>query len=129
MHPVVRRILLNGGLTAVILAIIGVAFGQLAGMWTAGAVRPGSTDLNPSTDNALRYRVPLMMAFWGFVFVAGWELVLYRLRGNKLPEAKPAEKQPDEAEKLLNELLAQSEAKMAADQPGQAASGEGQEQK
>jgi hypothetical protein len=63
-----------------------------------------------------------MMAFWGFLFVAVTELVLHRLRG-PVPVKPAAATPPDDAEKLLNELLAQAEAKMAAEA---AAKAEGQ---
>jgi hypothetical protein len=113
MHPVLKRILLNGGFAAGILALVGVLFAELAGMWVAGSARPGATDLNPPLNEALRYRIPLTMAAAGFLFVALSELLLWYVRGEKKPLTKTAERQPDEAEKLLNELLAQAEAKMA----------------
>ena len=55
-----------------------------------------------------------MMALWGFVFVLVGELVMWRVR-SKRAATKAAEPPPDDAEKLLNELLAQAEAKMAAE--------------
>ena len=129
MHPVLKRILLNGGVCAGLLALIGVVFMELSGVLAlGGTARPGSADLNPQLPDSLRYRVPLTMAGAGFLFVAACELVMWRLRGNKPPAVKPAEPQPD-AEKLLNELLAQAEAKMAAEQRGQEQKAEGGEQK
>ena len=126
MHPVLKRILLNGGFAAGILALVGVLFAQLAGMWVVGSARPGAPDLNPPLEDSLRYRVPLTMAAAGFLFVALSELVLWAVRGEKKPLTKPAERQPDEAEKLLNELLAQAEARMAQEAETQKA--ESQEQ-
>jgi hypothetical protein len=118
MHPVLKRILVNGGLTAVILALVGLLFSELGGMWASAPGRPGAT--NPGqTGAALRTRVPLMMALWGFAFVVVCELVLYRIR--RRAPAKPADPVPDDAEKLLNELLAQAEAKMAAEAEGKRA--------
>ena len=125
MNPVVRRILLHGGLTAGLLALVGLLFAEMAGMWAgAGATTPpASADLNPPLGPAIRYRVPLMMAFWGFAFVAVSELVLSRFR--KPAPAKPPAP-PDDTEKLLNELLAQAEAKSAAE--GQSLKTEKQEE-
>jgi len=123
MNPVVKRILVHGGATAVILAVIGFVFTQLAGVWLAGTGRPSSSEANPPLDESLRYRVPLMMAFWGFVFVAVTELILYRMRGS-VPVKTAVAPPPDDAEKLLNELLAQAEAKMAAEAASKKAEGQ-----
>jgi hypothetical protein len=116
MHPVLKRILVNGGLTAAILAVIGFVFAELAAMWLASGegVRPGSAGVVEPVEGTLRTRVPLTLAFWGFVFVAVGELILHRVRRNR-PAAQPTEPQQDDAEKLLNELLAQAEAKAAAE--------------
>ena len=80
MHPVLKRILLHGGGTAIVLAAVGFMFAEMAGMWAGGASKPASAELNPPVSDSLRYRVPLMMAFWGFLFVAVSELVLSRFR-------------------------------------------------
>jgi ABC-type lipoprotein release transport system permease subunit len=123
MNPVVKRILVHGGMTAVFLAVIGFVFIQWAAVWITGAGRLGTADAAPPLNDSFRYRVPLTMAFWGFVFVAVTELVLSRMRGTA--PAKPAAAlPPDEAETLLNELLAQAESKMAAEAASKA---EGQE--
>jgi hypothetical protein len=111
MHPVVKRILINGGLTAVVLGGLGFLFSQFAGMWATSEVKPGGENPNAILTESIRVKVPLMMAFWGFVFVVVAELLKWRLRG-KPAVAKVTEPQPD-AEKLLNELLAQAESKMA----------------
>lgn len=114
MHPVVKRVLVHGAFTAGVLALIGVLFAELAGIWAAGnAGRANASDLNPPLDPALQYRIPLTLAGAGFLFVAACELVGWYVRGGKPAAVKPAEPQPDDAEKLLNELLAQAEAKMA----------------
>ena len=115
MHPVAKRIIIHGGLTAGVLTLIGLMFAEMAGIWTAGNIgKPNSDDLNPPITDSLRYRVPLTLAGAGFLFVAVGELIGSRLRQKKLA-AQPAPPQPDDAEKLLNELLAQAEAKMAAE--------------
>jgi hypothetical protein len=126
MRPVVKRILVQGGLTAGILAAVGLALAEMASIWAAGnAGKPGSADLNPPPPESLRYRIPLTLAVGGFVFVAVGEWIASRVRARK-EAAKAAEPRPDEAEKLLNELLAQAEAKMAAEAEPQRADGRGQ---
>ena len=118
MHPVLKRIVLNGILAAGILAGIGVAYAQLAGMYLAirTPVRsaPGAPPAPPSEDPAvggLVYRIPATMALWGFVFVAAGEGLLYLWRGNRAARAaKPPEPQPDPAAALLEELLRKAEA-------------------
>ena len=128
MNPVVKRILVHGGFTAGILALVGLLFAELASIWTAGNTgKPNAADLNPPLADSLRYRVPLTMAGAGFLFVAVCELVAWRVRGNKKPGTKPAELPPDDAETLLNELLAQAEAKMASER-GEGSGDRGQEE-
>ena len=122
MHPVLRRILLHGGLTAVVLALVGMVFAEMAGIWLAGNAARSGAAADPVPDS-LRTRVPLMMAAWGFVFVLMCELVVWRVRGTKPP---PAPEPPDDAEALLNELLAQAEAAHAAAGSGQWEVGSGQ---
>lgn len=114
MHPLLKRILLNGTLTAATLAGVGLLLAHFAGMMTPGAVTPaGAGEPNPPVADSLRGTVPLTMAFWGFVFVAACEAVRWRLRGGTPPAA---EQQPDDVERLLNELLEQAESKRAAEQ-------------
>lgn len=128
MHPVLRRILLHGGLTALVLALIGAMFAELANIWLVGNVTRGTAaDANDQVGSALRARVPLTLAAWGFVFVLVGELVIWRVRGSRKPAPKPLESQ-DDAEKLLNELLAQAEAKMAAESSEQGSGDRGQEE-
>ncbi|QJW99462.1 hypothetical protein [Frigoriglobus tundricola] len=123
MHPVLKRVLLHGGATAVVLACVGLLFSQLAAMWASGSGQTARTDLDPQVGAAIRYRVPLMMAFWGFAFVAAAELLLHRFRR---PVAEKSPEPPaDDAEKLLNELLAQAEAKMAQEAESRKAQAQG----
>ncbi len=126
MHPVLKRILISGGLTAGILGLVGLLFAELASVWTAGNTgKPGSADLNPTLPPDLKYRVPLTMAGGGFLFVAVCELLGFWFRKPK-PASTPAKPgAPDDAEKLLNELLAQAEAKMAAEAQTPAPAGDG----
>ena len=117
MHPLLKRILLNGALTAAILAGVGLLFAHFAGVMAPGSgIRPGSEDLNQPVADSIRASVPLTMAFWGFAFVAVCEAVRWRLVGSKsAAAAKPAEQQPDDVEKLLNELLEQAESRRAVE--------------
>ena len=119
MHPVLRRVLLHGGLTALILAVIGVALAELANLWLSGRAAPAA---DPTADQqigtVLRARVPLMLAAWGFLFVLVGEIIIWRVRGSRPAAPKPPENPQDDAERLLNELLAQAEAKMAAEAGG-----------
>jgi hypothetical protein len=120
MREVLRRIAFHGGLTAIVLGIVGFMFAELASIWLSGS--PGtrektgdpieSTDRDGTVSTELRERVPLMMAMWGFAFVAVCELGLHwvRSRRKKAPAAPPP---PDEAEKLLEELLRQVESRAA----------------
>ena len=67
MHPVLRRILLHGGLTAIVLALIGAMFAELANIWLVGnAPRGAAVNANEQVGSALRARVPLILwsALW-----------------------------------------------------------------
>jgi hypothetical protein len=115
MRPVLKRILVHGALTAGVLALIGMMFAELAGLWVlANTNRTGAGGPNGRLPPELRYRVPATLGVAGFLFVAAGELVMYRLRRNA-PAAKAAPP-ADEVEKLLNDLLAKAEAKMAQEQ-------------
>jgi hypothetical protein len=120
MHPVLKRILVQGALTAGVLALLGVMFVELASLWALAHAGPRtSAALNPPLPPELRYRVPLTLAAGGLLFVAAGELIGHALRRNAPPPAvvtRPAETHPDDVEKLLNDLLAQAEAKMAREQ-------------
>jgi hypothetical protein len=95
MKPVLRRIALHGGLTALLMGVIGFMLAELASVWLATSPGPrpatGGAVAAPDADGtmaaALRQRVPLYMAVWGFGLVAVGELGLYLWRGRK---AKPA---------------------------------------
>ena len=48
MNPVLKRILLHGGLTAGLLALVGLLFAEMAGMWAgAGATTPSRPAVSP----------------------------------------------------------------------------------
>lgn len=119
MSPVLKRILGNGLAAAAVLGLVGVGLGELAATAliaeTPARVLPVETAAaEPEPDpvgDALRSRVPIMMALWGFLFVAGGELILARRR-RLAPSPEPAP--PDPAEALLAELLREAEAKARA---------------
>jgi hypothetical protein len=122
MNELLRRIAVHGGLTAVILAVIGFVLGEMA---ATAQLTPVGTRLPPAEAAALNARaeqsaaemrrnVPIAMALMGFVFVAAVEGARHLVRGKAAPDAAPAPRVPDEAEKLLEELLTQAEAKSAA---------------
>lgn len=126
MRPLLIRIAINGTITAMILGILGIFFAELAGAWLAGTTRPiprgqSVRPPEPAQDVALagdvQANVPIRMALFGFAFIAIGETLLYLWRGNPV-EAKPASRQspPDDAEKLLEELLSQVEAAEKAKQ-------------
>lgn len=120
MRPVLKRIVVNGLLTALLLGLIGLAFAELAGMWLAanpvGRAAPVVNPTPPAQESvtaALRYRVPVTMAVWGFLFVAVGEVVLHLWRGrraNRVAKTPTDEPNPNAAEQLLEELLRQVEA-------------------
>jgi hypothetical protein len=118
MQPVLRRIAIHGGLTAVLLALVGLMMAELAGMWltaspgtrAANGAEVVANDANGEMTAALRKRMPMSMALWGFVFVALGEMTLHLVRGRKpVPLPPQPEQHSDEAEKLLLELLAKAE--------------------
>jgi hypothetical protein len=85
-----KRILVNGLLTAAMLAVVGVGFAELAGFWLmSSAPRRATLDApvaaapQDPVAESLKTRVPLMMALWGFGFVAVGEVVLHRIRRKK----------------------------------------------
>lgn len=120
MSPVLKRIVGNGLAVAAVLGVIGVGLGELAATAliaeTPARVMPVETAVaaDPEPDgvgDALRTRVPVMMAVWGLLFVAGGELILARRRRLAPP---PEPTRPDPAEALLAELLREAEAKARA---------------
>ncbi len=122
MKPVLRQIAIRSILTAVLLAVVGVAFAELASIWLAssasaraaagGQVQVGEVgNTNDELASSLRRRIPLMMAIWGFSFVLVGEAGLYLWRKRKPVLPAPTSPQPDAAEKLLEDLLQQVESR------------------
>ncbi len=117
MHPLLKRILLNGALTAVALAGVGLLFAHFAGQFAPVGPRTGSESMSQLLADSIRTNVPFMMAFWGFVFVVVCEVVRWRLWDAAPVATPPAQQPPDDVEKLLNELLEQAEHKRTESQP------------
>jgi hypothetical protein len=123
MPPILKRILANGLLTAGVLAIIGFGYAELAGVYlmtrtpsrgTFDGPVPAARAEDPVASQ-LRYRVPAMMALWGFVFIAAGEGVLHFWRRHRAAVvALSTERKPDPAELLLEQIMAQVEAAKAA---------------
>lgn len=134
MHPTLRRILTNGLPAAAFLAVIGFMMAEVTGIWLDSqtpAARPGldpvlaepppevRTATGADVTDGLRFRLPAVMALWGFLLVSVFELVLWFWRGPRSTITPPPPKAPpkvmdDEVEQLLNQLLQQAEAAEAA---------------
>lgn len=104
-----QRIVAHGLMAAAALAVIGVMYAQLAGMWVGAhaAARTSPPDGDAVTA-ALTWRLPLLMAAAGFLFVLAGEGLLALWRPPAPPHApKPTPDQ--EAEALLQKLLKEAE--------------------
>jgi hypothetical protein len=95
MKSLARRIVVHGLMAAVPLALLGFLYAQMAGMWTATQsplrIGPASEEVvavrNSDADGvtaALEWKVPIVMATGGFLFVAIGEclLAMWRRPGN-----------------------------------------------
>lgn len=124
MRELYRRIAIHGAMTAIVLAIIGFMLAELASMWLAGS--PGvrmtngepiaATDADGAIADTLRSRLPLFLAAWGFAFVAVGEIVLHWWRRGRR-KTTPQVAKPDEAERLLEEILSQVESQKPRSNP------------
>ena len=131
MLPLLKRILVHGTLTAGLLAVVGFGYAELAGLWLVSkAPTRGTLDSTVASSPAedplaaeLKYRIPTMMALWGFLFVTGGEVAFYLWRrGRPALPPKALEPKVDPAEVLLEQILAEVErAKATASDPGNAA--------
>ena len=113
MNPVVRRIAIHAAVSAVILGVFGLLLVQVASIWLASAdpgLRPGERVVSANVDDAfiaaLRWRVPAFVAC-GVAFVVACEVATHYW--GKRKGATAPQPQPDEAEKLLEQLLTQAE--------------------
>lgn len=115
----VRRILRNGLLAAVILAAVGFGFAELASLWMTSQAGRGAVG-EAATAQSLRYRLPLGMAGWGFAFVVLTEVGLNFWRRRR---PQPAAEQPAPAAApvpaavLIEEILRQAEAERQSPSP------------
>lgn len=125
MRPVAKRVVANSLLAAAFLGLIGYGMGELAATFllTQAPDRAVPVEVLSAAEfeaepdpvgDALRTRVPVMMALWGFVLVAAGELILARRRRLAAPPPAPADPKPDSAERLLEQLLREAEAKSRA---------------
>ncbi len=110
MNPVLRKVALNGALTAVMLAVLGMMFAQLAGMWITASIPLRAKEAPPDLS-AMKIRLPLLMGGAGFVFVAVGELFVSLFKRKTTSPVTQGPPQPDAAERLLEELLTQAETK------------------
>lgn len=115
MSPVVKRIAVNGVLAAVALALLGYLIASIAVMFLP-VPPPGAEEPAPPDDlpEAIKVRLPLTLAAWGFVFVALGELVLWAVRGKRPPAAGPTQAELDANERIIQELLAKADAEERA---------------
>jgi hypothetical protein len=122
MQPLFRRIAIHATLAAVILAVMGWMFAELASIWLAGQPAPpplaGGVQVTVEMEDVggtLRRTVPLRMAIAGVILVVVGETLLHFWRKRKPATAPtPASPPPDDAEKLLEKLLAEAEARTRA---------------
>lgn len=116
MRPYLLKLLKNGVPTAVILAVIGYLFAQLASMWyvseSGGRENVGVQEMSET----LQWRLPLTMAAWGFGLVALFEGVLSLWRTPVAPPTISTPPAVDETEQLLLQLLEEAEAAEAVRQ-------------
>lgn len=126
MHPVVQRIAINGILTALFLGVIGVMISNIAVTFVPrsadiGEVPDGGVNPDDELISQIQTRTPIMLAVWGFAFVAVGEVVLHLWRSRRpAPPAEPTQDERAKTEMLLQELLAKAE----AEEKAKAASGE-----
>jgi hypothetical protein len=122
MRDLFRRIAVHAGLTALFLGIVGLGLAQVAattmlappgGRTPPAQTGAGAADMG-TTAADLRTTIPLSMAIWGFVIVTLYEVIKHLLRGGRATApAAPSPPQPDETEKLLEQLLSEAESKSA----------------
>jgi hypothetical protein len=112
MPWLLKRILTNGLAAAAALALLGLVFTEVAQTWlnVGTANRPSAAAANAPVADALRSRLPLTMAVWGFGLVAVSEGLLYAVRGGPpKPKSPPKELKLETAEVLVDELLRQTD--------------------
>lgn len=124
MRTTLLRIAKHGGLVAAGLWIFGILFGQLAGLWMDaqapvrnGPIQAGDTvEVNAQSEGELfaenvRWRVPFAMAGWGFLLVAGFELLAGIWRRPEVPLTPVDPDRANAEEELMQQLLRDAELK------------------
>ena len=124
MRTTLIRIAKHGGLVAAGLWIFGILFGQLAGLWvdSQAPVRNGpilsGEHVEPNAQSegelfaeSVRWRVPFAMAGWGFLLVAGFELLIGIWRRPEVPLTPVDPNQANAEEELMQQLLREAEFK------------------
>lgn len=115
-----KTILVHGGMAAGVLAVVGYALAQGAGMWLATQAAPRTFDAGNATAAVtgadelaavLQWRLPITMAVFGFALVALGEGVKALW---KKPAAPP---QPNPHEAEMQRLLRELDAKDRAEPP------------
>jgi hypothetical protein len=111
MTQLLKKIARNGLIAAAILAVVGFGFAEIASLWMTWQSGRGAAG-EAATAQSLRYRLPVAMAGWGFVFVALTESLLHLWRGRRpkpADEPAPAQAQAPAAV-LIEQILRQAEA-------------------
>lgn len=118
MKPVLQRIAINGLLTAVFLGVIGMILGRVGTMFLppseVAITEPGEPNPDAELMDAIQYRTPLLLAVWGFVFVAVGEVLLHAWRSRRPAPPAPTAAEKNTTEQMLQELLAKAEAEEKA---------------
>jgi hypothetical protein len=116
MRTVLIRSLKSGLPTALILALLGIGYSQLSGIWlTADTSKPDDQQNLSDFTNWLQVRVAAGMAAWGFVIVFLGECfrALWLPESSKTATSSGSNPKVDadaEAERLLLQLLEEAEA-------------------
>lgn len=116
MSPVVKRIAVNGTLAALFLAVLGFFIANIA-ITLMPPPQPGTEDAAGSDaeiSDAIKARMPITLAVWGFAFVAVGELLLWAVRRKRTPAAGPTRAELDANERTIQELLAKADAEEKA---------------
>ncbi|MFO0938609.1 MAG: hypothetical protein U0798_19065 [Gemmataceae bacterium] len=120
MKTTLIRIAKNGGLVALGLFIFGMMFAQIAEVWLMSNTSPRNgpvmeasvtqkVENSPGLASGLRWKLPLAMAGWGFVIMAGFETLAGLWRANHLA-VEPMTKETNlvaeaDAEAAIQKLL------------------------
>ena len=108
-----RRTLVHATLAAGALALIGVMYAELAGMWVAGqsVERNGPPVSTPGPDiaGAIKWRLPAAMAVAGFLLVLGGESLTSLWRKPAAAAEPPKRDFDKEAEAKIQQMLKESQ--------------------